>query len=156
MSSLKLQVSSVLKVFPSDTIDVPSKSPLVISSTTVGTAQANKLVDTGALFLTTNEVKVGAIIYNTTDSTTATVTAVDSATVLSISADIMVETDTYVIYSDETKGGMLYVGVSGDVKVTTSGGDTVTIVGAPIGWHPIEVVRVWATGTTATDMLMGW
>jgi len=155
MSSLKLQVSSLVKVIPSDTIDIPSLASKVISSQTTGTT-ADKLVDSGGLFTTTYAVEVGDIIYNTTDSTSATVDAIDSATTLSISADIMASGEEYVIYRSSTKGGMLYVGVSGDVKVTTSGGNDVIIVAAPVGWHPVDVVRVWATGTAATDMLIGW
>jgi hypothetical protein len=48
----------------------------------------------------------------------------------------------------------LYVGVSGDVKVDTLGGDTVTFVGLAAGViHPIRAKRVYATGTTATDIV---
>jgi hypothetical protein len=51
-----------------------------------------------------------------------------------------------------TKG--LYIGVSGDVKVTLNSGNTVTFTGLSSGViHPIAVKRVWATGTTATNML---
>lgn len=51
----------------------------------------------------------------------------------------------------------LYVGVSGAVKVVTTDGSTVTLVGLAAGvWHPIEVIQVFATGTTATSILVGW
>lgn len=47
----------------------------------------------------------------------------------------------------------LYVGVSGDVKVTTSDGTTVTFKAAPVGILAVSVKRVFATGTTATNIL---
>lgn len=62
--------------------------------------------------------------------------------------------------SDSTDTGLfgastaLYVGVGGDVKLTTFHGDTVTFVSLAPGWHPIRVRRVWATGTTATNMIV--
>ena len=47
----------------------------------------------------------------------------------------------------------LYVGVSGDVKVDI-GGVTVTFTAMAAGIiHPISVTRVWATDTTATNMV---
>lgn len=59
---------------------------LFSSGTTTGTT-ANKLVDSGANFVA-DGVQVGAIVFNTTDSTSATVTAVDSATQLSVDSDV--------------------------------------------------------------------
>lgn len=51
-----------------------------------------------------------------------------------------------------TKG--LYVGVSGDIKMTMGNGTVVTRKAVAAGMtHPWNVSRVWATGTTATDML---
>lgn len=47
----------------------------------------------------------------------------------------------------------LYVGVSGDVKVTMKGGGVVTFKAVPVGVLPIRPVLVWATGTTATNIL---
>tara|TARA_R110000868_G_scaffold227395_1_gene480376 strand:- start:407 stop:874 length:468 start_codon:yes stop_codon:yes gene_type:complete len=155
MASLKLQAQDALAVITSDSIDVPNLASETISSVTTGTT-ADKLVDSAALFLTTHMIGVGDIIYNTTDGTTATVTAIDSATTLSISSDIMASGESYVIYRKGTTGCVLYVGVTGDLKVTASGGGTVILKAAPVGWHPINVTRVWATGTTATDIVAAW
>jgi hypothetical protein len=53
----------------------------------------------------------------------------------------------------------IYIGVAGDLKITTDGGETVVIpsgvlaVGVP---HPIRATRIWATGTTATNIVVGW
>ena len=47
----------------------------------------------------------------------------------------------------------LYIGVSGDVSVTIMGGEHVTFTALPVGILPIRVSRVWATATTATNIL---
>jgi len=49
---------------------------------------------------------------------------------------------------------VIYVGGTGNVKVTTAQGDETTFVGVAAGSViPVQVVRVWVTGTTATNML---
>ena len=54
------------------------------------------------------------------------------------------------------QGLYLYVGVLGDVKVTTADDSTFTMVGVVPGvWHKIIIKRLWSTGTTATDILVG-
>ncbi len=47
----------------------------------------------------------------------------------------------------------IYVGVTGDVKVTMKGGGVVTFKAVPVGVLPVRPVLVWATGTSATDIL---
>lgn len=53
----------------------------------------------------------------------------------------------------------LYVGVTGNVAVIFVGdkdADAVTLVGLAAGvWHPIQVRRILATGTTATGIVVG-
>jgi len=51
----------------------------------------------------------------------------------------------------------IFVGVDGDLKVTLIGGQTVVLKNLAAGmWHPICAARVFATGTTATDILGAW
>ena len=50
----------------------------------------------------------------------------------------------------------LYVGGTGNVRVLTVGaedGDAVTFANHPGGWLPVQVRRVLATGTTATQIV---
>ena len=50
----------------------------------------------------------------------------------------------------------LYVGAAGNVRVLTVGGedgDAVTFANHPVGWLPVQVRRVMATGTTATQIV---
>jgi len=58
---------------------------------------ANKLVDSTQNFNTT--AQVGSFIKNTTDSTTASVTAIDSDTTLSISSNIMASGENYILFA---------------------------------------------------------
>lgn len=51
----------------------------------------------------------------------------------------------------------LYVGVSGNVSVVMANGNEVTMVGLAAGvWHPLQIIRVNATNTTATNILAGY
>ena len=153
MAYQKLQVERALTVIASDTINIPNVSGASLSSTTTGTT-ANKLVDSTASF-TSN--LLGYIVYNTTDSTVATVTAIDDANTLSLSADIMASGEAYTIYADANQGCVFYVGNTGNVRVLTAGNDDVTFVGIPAGaFVPVQVKRVFATNTTATDIVALW
>ena len=54
-------------------------------------------------------------------------------------------------------GCVLYVGGFGDVRVLTAGGDDVTFVGINGGtFVPVQVLRVYSTNTTATDIVAMW
>lgn len=77
-----------------DTSDNLFRVDQTASGTTTGTT-ANKLVNSGGTF--TTQVSVGQIVFNTTDSTTATVTAIDSDTELTLDADIMTTGEDYTI-----------------------------------------------------------
>ena len=54
-------------------------------------------------------------------------------------------------------GVVLYIGTGGDLKVLTSGGDEVTFTNIQDGsFLPVQVVRVFSTGTTASDIIALW
>jgi hypothetical protein len=79
------------------------------------------------------------------------------------SAAVVAPSDTSNIPSVSTQDGsgnngcVLYVGGYGDVKVDTVGGDTVTFVGVNGGtFFPLQVLKVYATGTTATNIIAIW
>lgn len=70
----------------------------------------------------------------------------------------MYETAIEITPSDANDVGIntlaLYVGVAGDVRVRLHGGQTVTLTGVLAGRiYPIHIQRVFATGTTATDLV---
>lgn len=47
----------------------------------------------------------------------------------------------------------LYVGTEGDLAVMTARGNVVTFRNAAGGYHPLRVIRVLDTGTTAADIV---
>jgi hypothetical protein len=155
MASLKLQAQRALTVIPSDTVAIPDPATEVISSATTATT-ATKLVDSAALFTSTDKVSIGAIVYNMTTTGATTVTAIDSDTTLSLADDIMLTTENYVIYNKPTDACVLYVGVAGDLDVEMSSGGSETFVAHPAGYAPLSVKQVNATGTAATDVIALW
>ena len=79
------------------------------------------------------------------------------------SAAAVTPSDTTNIPSVSTEDGsgnngcVLYVGGGGNLKVLTVGNDEVTFVNIQDGsFFPIQVLRVYATGTTATNILAIW
>jgi hypothetical protein len=58
------------------------------------------------------------------------------------------------IFRGNNRGGLLYVGIAGDVRVLTAGNDDVTFKGVAAGaFIPVNVIQVFATGTTAEEIL---
>jgi hypothetical protein len=54
-------------------------------------------------------------------------------------------------------GCVLYVGGAGNLRVDTVGGDDITFTGVLAGsFIPVQVTRVYATGTTATSIVALW
>jgi len=54
-------------------------------------------------------------------------------------------------------GCVLYVGSAGNLRVQTVGGDDVTFNNINTGaFIPVQIVRVYATGTTASNILALW
>jgi hypothetical protein len=161
MSATKLQPGRALKVIPSDNCLVPY--PMVATTGTSTSVVANQLVASAANFITAN-IQPGDVVYNTTDSTAATVVSVTNATTLVLNADIfLVVTKAFTIYqmsavtSMGNPGCVLYIGGTGNLNITTIGGDTVlfsTI--AASSFFPVQVNQVRSTTTTATNIIALW
>ncbi len=68
-------------------------------------------------------------------------------------------TRSVVVVPSDTAGlpqpGTIYVGGAGNLKVLTEGDDEVTFAGVIKGTIlPVQVKKVFATGTTATNLLV--
>jgi hypothetical protein len=111
----------------------------VETGTATGTAVTNKLVDTTKKF--TKTVQLRDLVVNTTDGTVAFVADIDSDTQLNLvnvanvqggspASDIMAENETYEIYRP-----IVFQNVAAG------------------SFLPIEVERVFDTGTTADDIM---
>ena len=155
MAYLKLQVSKGIAVSPSDSTPIPNPEFIMTTGTTTATT-ASKLVDSAATF--TTSVEVGNIVVNTTDNTMTNITAIDSDTTLSVDDDIFTSGETYTVYKQpETGGAILYVGGTGNIKLTTSSGSILTFNGLNAGtFVPVQTIKVFNTGTTATNILALW
>ena len=124
-------------------------------------------VYTGGFF--TLGISIGDIVVNTVANTYALVTAVYSAQ-LSLSSDIFGAADAFVIYGNtaqmntDTQAFVVYVGAASgvsatwaEVKVTTAAGNDITFSHFPTGtFLPVQCLRVWTTGTTATNVVALW
>ena len=154
MAYQKLQARRALAVITSDTIDIPNPAATAATGTAAAPTGA-QLVGTGTNFLTT--VKVGDIIYAGT--IVATVDAVVSDTVLTTSTAITAGL-TYTIYSqtdNPSNGCVLFAGAAGDINLITVDDDTVLFKGIVAGqFLPVQVKRVKATSTSATDIVALW
>lgn len=52
---------------------------------------------------------------------------------------------------------VLYVGGAGNIRVMTAGGDDIVFSAVPVGtFLPVQVIRVYATNTTATNIVALW
>jgi hypothetical protein len=161
MSVFKTTFSRALAVIPSDNAVVPS--PYLIHTGANTTVVTNKLITVTGDFVTDN-VKTGDVVYNISASTAATVVTVDSQTQITLNANIFpTGGQSFRIYQQSPQTGLgntgafLFIGGAGNVAVTTIGGDEVTFNATPIGTVlPVQVLKVKATGTTATLINALW
>jgi hypothetical protein len=161
MSVFKTTFSRALRAHPSDNADIAYPNVIEIGSVT--TVTAFRLIDSTGLFIA-NNVKTGDVVHNDSSGTAATVVSVDSQTQLTLNANIFTATaQVYNIYSMSSQTSMgnpgcfLYVGGTGNVSVITIGGDQITFNGVPAGTTlPIQVLKLRATGTTATLINALW
>lgn len=78
------------------------------------------------------------------------------------SAQVVVPNDTTNILYPGSPDGLLeafvlYIGTGGDIRVLTATGNDVVFKNVLGGtFLPVQVVRVFATSTTATDILALW
>ena len=156
MAYQKLQAGRAWSVNTSDNTDIPDIGTAGPTGTTTS-GSASQLIDTAATFLTSG-VKLNMIVVNTTDGTQTTVTGIDNDTTLTVAENIFAVTaKAYVIYGGEQEGAVLYIGTAGALKVTTIAGDAVTFIGINTGaFFPVQVAKVWATGTTASNIIALW
>lgn len=166
MATQKLQPTRALEVLPSNNANIPL--PNLLASGTTTSAVTTQLIDTTANFIVTTstgvqyKVNVGDIIYFA--GVAVTIAEVVNATTLLLNTTISLGSGAvYSIYQDSSKtgfsnqGAVLYIGGAGDIKVATSGNDIVTFVGIQAGtFFPINVVKVFATGTSCTNIIALW
>ena len=156
MAYQKLQAGRAWSVNNSDNTDIPDIGTAGPTGTTTS-GSTTQLIDSNATFLTSG-VQLNMIIVNTTDNTQAVVIGIESDTTLTVSANIFAASGkAYEIYGGDQEGAVLYIGTAGNLKVTTVAGDEVTFQGINTGaFFPVHVKKVWATGTSASNIIALW
>ena len=118
-------------------------------------------------------INVGDVVVNTTAGTMSTVSAVVSSTLLALTNNALfaVGGGTFIVYAADTNelnsiqaACVVYIGDAtgtaatwSEVKVMTADRSIVTFSHLPTGtFLPVQVLRVYATGTTATNMIALW
>ena len=155
MAYQKLQGYRAWSVNKSDNTDIPNIGIEGPSGTTTSAA-TKQLIDSNANF-TAETVQTGMIVVNTTDGTQTTVLSIENATTLNVTDDIMANAEAYQLYDGNQEGAVLYIGTAGNLKVTTAGGDEITFQGVNTGtFFPVNVIKVFATGTSADNIIALW
>lgn len=162
MAYQKTQGREAHNVIASDDANIPY-TRLRIEGTS-GIVGVNKLViSSGSLI--TQGVQIGDIVYNNDTNTAATVTDVTSATDCTLNANIFTAAGaSYSIYAaspgegeDANNGCVLYIGKSGDLSVNVVGGVSPVIFKAvPIGFFPMQVIKINKTATDADSFVAIW
>ena len=155
MAYQKLQGYRAWNVNKSDNTDIPNIGIVGPNGTTTSAA-TNQLIDSAANF-TAETVQTGMIVVNTTDGTQTTVLSIENTTTLNVTNDIMPNAKAYQLYDGNQEGAVLFIGTAGNLKVTTAGGDEITFQGINTGtFFPVNVVKVFATGTSADNIIALW
>jgi len=149
------QASFAINVIPSDTVNIPQ--PYLKASGANTAFLGTTLIDGSANFegvgTAIPAVQQGDVVYNNTTGNSATVVSVDSNIQLGLSATIFTATpENYTVFQGNSF--LLYVGTGGDVSIQTSAAQPVILKNVgDASFIPINVGRVNASGTTATDII---
>jgi hypothetical protein len=160
MAYQKLQQGRAINVIPSDDINIPS--PSAVAAVGVNESADDKIIDSTKDF--TKSVKVNDTIYNLTTNEISYVTEIVAADELKVAnSSLFTIGDEYKIFSTvdvRTEPCVLYVGTSGaakTLKVLTADKDIVTLVAPAAGFViPLQVLRVFDTGTDVTNIVALW
>ena len=159
MAYQKLQQGRAINVIPSDSINIPS--PSAVSAVGVNESVDDKIIDSTKNFI--NSVKLNDTVYNLTTNEISYVTEIVAADEIKVADSIFSTGDEYKVFSTvdvKTEPCVLYVGTSGTastLKVLTADKDIVTLVAPAAGFViPLQVFRVFDTGTDVTNIVALW
>jgi hypothetical protein len=157
MAYQKLQTTAALSIVSTDNANIPIYN--IVESGTCTIPLPSELEDNTALFVTKG-VKPGDVVYNNVTLQAATVMTVVNQTTVILNANIFtVIGEAYTLYSQNVDGNscVLYVGTGGTLRVITAGGQDVTFNGILGGtFLPVQIDKVFKTGTTATNLIALW
>ena len=142
----------------SDTEDTVNLNDVINSYTRTGGGGSGVINDTNATFIT-DGVKPGDLVVNTTVLTNdgARIVTVNSETQITCALATTSVGDTFDILTQSTEPAVLYIGdvtAGASLKVRSAGGDDATFVNVVEGtFLPVQVKRIYATGTTASKII---
>ena len=171
MSYIKTQGMLAHEVITSDNTNV--NYPSLANTGVIQEVEANILFSSGEPAVAGDpntdfeelQIFAGDIVVNTTTLKKATVTRVIDKVKLEINTNIfLVAGEGYQVYNasafknlqDANNGCVLYIGTEGDLKVDTIAGSTVTFTKVATGFFPVQVKKVYATGTDAAKIIALW
>ena len=155
MAYQKLNTSRAWEVSPSD--DAPIPQIMVVDGTqTVVSISGKTITVDPAIDLVKLGFVRGVIIVKGGDSAIITSVGGNELT-LNIPATPFPATSTFNAYGGNNNGCLLYIGGAGNVKVQTAGGDKALFLNVAEGFVlPVNVIQVFATDTTATNIVALW
>ena len=162
MAYEKLQGYLAQEVIVSDNTNIIYPSLAVEGTTSVPVA--NQLTAAASDF-EAEGIFAGDIVVNSTTGLKATVLSIVDKVTLIINTDIfLVQGQAFKVYNasafknyqDANNGCVLYIGSAGDLKVDTIAGSTVTFKAVPVGFFPVQVKKIYSTGTAAADIIALW
>jgi hypothetical protein len=155
MAYQKLNTSRAWEVSPSD--DAPIPQIMVVDGTqTVVSISGKTITVDPAIDLVKLGFVRGMIIVKGGDSAIITSVGGNELT-LNIPATPFPATSTFNAYGGNNNGCLLYIGGAGNVKVQTAGGDKALFLNVAEGFVlPVNVIQVFATDTTATNIVALW
>ena len=137
-----------LPVYMSEVITQPNNTDFFFSGLLI--SDSINFVSVG---VSPGDVVVGAITGSSATVVDVYITGTLGRIVLNGDPGFQMD-EPYTIYKGNNRGALLYIGVQGDVRVLTAGNDDVTFTGLQAGaFIPVNVIQVFATGTTADNIL---
>ena len=146
-------------------VTVDSATQLTLDADIMDTGAEGYAIYSGQGFR--DKVSIGGLVLNETTNTLTAVTAI-TQTQLTFGSDVFPDADVkFKAYGNvsqmntNTEAFVVYVGggaaASNDIKVTTAAGNDIVFKAFPKGgFLPVQCIRVWSTGTAATDVVALW
>ena len=159
MAYQKLQVGRATDMDDkqSDTEDTVNLNDVINTYTRTLGGGGGQIIDANATFIT-DGVKPGDLAFRPgTTAEASRVISVDSETQITCSISVVSVGNNFSILSQSEEPAVLYIGdvtAGASLKVRSAGGDDATFVNVVEGtFLPVQVKRIYATGTTASKII---
>ena len=156
MAYQKLNTSRAWEVSPSDVAPIPQIMVVGEQQASVSISGNTITVDPSIDLVTLGFVR-GLIIVNPLGDSAIITSVVGNELTLNVPATPFGAGTKFNAYGGNNNGCLLYVGGTGNIEVKTAGGDKVKFLNVAEGFVlPVNVIKVFETGTTATGIIALW